>query len=86
MTRPKRQPPWLLVWTSTEHNVARVRSGPKGEPNLRGLLDDLCKLAGTVPPQRSMAGGYVVSLPIVADLRAYARTVGEWVLVREHKP
>lgn len=81
-----RQPPWLLIWTSTPHNVARVKRGPRGERDLYGLLCRLCEVAGTVPPQRSMAGGFVVSLPIVADLREYAKTVGEWVLVREHKP
>lgn len=82
--KPKR-PPWLLVWTSTPHGVARVKSGPRGEKDLHRILRDLCEHAQTSPPQRTMAGGWIVSLPIVGDLRAYARVHGEWVLVREQK-
>lgn len=81
-----RQPPWLLVWTSTPHNVARVKSGPRGESDLYRILCDLSDVAGEVRPQRTMAGGWIVSLPVIADLRAYARVQGEWVLVRELKP
>ncbi len=81
-----KQPPWLLIWTSTPNGVARVKSGPRGEKQLYGLLCDLSAVAGCAPPQKTMAGGWIVSLPVVADLRAYARTVGEWILVREHKP
>lgn len=87
MTEKKpRRPPWLLVTTSTPHNVAKVKSGPRGERNLFIILRDLCAVADSPPPQRTMGGGWIVSLPIVGDLRAYARVHGEWVLVRELKP
>lgn len=85
MSKPK-QPPWLLIWTSTPHNVARVKSGPRGEKDLYTILKDLSEVAGAVPPQRTMAGGWIISLPIVGDIRAYARHIGQWVLVREQKP
>lgn len=80
-----KQPPWLLCWTSTPHNVARVKPGPRGERALYTILRDICAAVGSPPPQRTMAGGWIVSLPIVDDLRAYARVHGQWVLVRELK-
>lgn len=84
MSRPK-QPPWLLCWTATQHDIVRVKSGPRGEPNLRPLLSDMCEVANVAPPQRSAAGGYICHISIVGDLRAYARVHGLWVLVREAK-
>lgn len=83
--KPKR-PPWLLVTTSTPHNVAKVKAGPRGEKDLYRILRDMTAVAGVAQPTRSMAGGWVVALPIVDDLRAFARVHGEWVLVRELKP
>lgn len=79
----KRQPPWLLVTTSTPHGVAMVKSGPKGERELRKILTELSEAAGHVAPQWSMARGYVVSLAVIDYLRQYARQHGEWVLVKE---
>lgn len=85
-TPPRRAPgrpgaPWLFVWTADDHNVARVKAGPRGEPQLHRILVDLCEVAGTVPPQRTPVGGWIVSLPIVDDLRAYARVHGQWLKV-----
>lgn len=83
--KPKR-PPWLLCWTSTPHRVARVKSGPRGERDLYKILCSLSDASGHVAPQRTMAGGWIVSLPVIDYLREYARGQGEWILVRELKP
>lgn len=81
--KPKRQPPWLLCWTATEHGVARVKSGPKGERDLFRILCDLSDAAGHARPQKTMAGGWIVSLPVIDYLRQYARQHSQWILVRE---
>jgi hypothetical protein len=80
-----RTPPWLLIFTSTSHNVALVRSGPKPVRDLYELLTALCEVSDSPPPQRSAAGGWIISLPLVGDLQALAQHRGEYVVVRERR-
>jgi hypothetical protein len=83
--RRDRTPPWLLITSDSRHNVALVKSGPKPERDLFALLSALTEVNDSPPPQRSAAGGYLISLPLVADLQALAQHRGEYVVVRERR-
>ena len=74
---PKRKP-WLFITTCTPRGLAMV----KGKDSFK-VCRDLSPV--DVPPVRSSAGGWVVSLDIVEDIRAYARHIGELVVVHELK-
>lgn len=70
--------PWLIITKSTPHNVALVR----GKDAYR-VCCDLSPL--DVPPVRSAAGGWIVSLDVAEDIRLYGRHLGELVVVHERK-
>lgn len=81
MSEWKRGParrPWLFITTCTPRKVALVK-GRDAYQVCKNLSPE------DVPPFRSAAGGWVVGLDIVEDIRSYASTIGEWVLVRELK-
>jgi hypothetical protein len=71
-----RRKPWLFITTCTPRKVALV----KGEDAFK-----VCKALSDpeVPPVRSPAGGWVVSLGVAEDIRTYARHLGELVVVHE---
>lgn len=80
MSRPAwkgpRKPPWLFITTCTPKGLALVRG--------RDAHKVCCALSPEdVPPVQSSAGGWVVSLHIVEDIRCYARHIGEFVVVHE---
>lgn len=74
---PNRKP-WLFVTTCTPRKLALVKG--KDAYQVCVALSPV-----DVPPFRSSAGGWVVNLDIVEDIKAYAYTLGEYVVCREMK-